>query len=112
MHINIETDSGVTFLKVTGDIDIPGTEYFEKTVGTILHDANLRLVFDFSDCMHVTSKAIGMLMWAKAEARGAGGDILLLNPHAKLSSLLKLIGLGDVLSTISSHEEAIKLLGE
>jgi anti-anti-sigma regulatory factor len=49
-------------------------------------------------------------MWVKAEAKGAGGDVFLMNPHPKVLSLLRLIGLGEVLQTVHSHDEAIKLL--
>ncbi|MHC4663454.1 MAG: STAS domain-containing protein [Planctomycetota bacterium] len=110
MFITNEDRQGIEFVKITGDIDLASTEYFEETLSSVLQKNNTHLVFDFSECSHVTSKVIGLVMWAKAEAVGSSGDVLLLNPHPKLLSLIKLIGLGDVLKTVTSPEEAIKLL--
>ncbi|TET36195.1 MAG: anti-sigma factor antagonist [Planctomycetota bacterium] len=110
--MNIETDTrdGVVFITVNGNLDLVWTEAFEKILGQALVNENSRIVFDLSQCLGITSKAIGLLMWAKAETKGNGGDVYLLNPNPKVLSLLKLIGLGDVLQTVNSSEEAIKLL--
>ena len=101
MSVTTEERHGVVFLKVMGDLDLTHTESFEKVLAEVMQETNSRLVFDLSGCLGITSKAIGLLMWAKAEAKGAGGDVYLLNPHPKVLSLLRLIGLGEVLQTVS-----------
>ncbi|MHC4663460.1 MAG: STAS domain-containing protein [Planctomycetota bacterium] len=110
MLVNTDTRHGVTFIRVTGSLDITNTDRFEEIVTGIMQENSARIVFDLSECMGITSKALGLLMWAKAEAKGSGGDIFLLSPHPKVLSLLRLIGLGEVLQTVNSQEEAIKLL--
>jgi len=110
MNIETDTRNGVVFITVNGNLDLLRTEAFEKILANTLGNDNSRIVFDLSQCLGITSKAIGLLMWAKAEAKGGGGDTYLLNPNPKVMSLLKLIGLGDVLQTVNSAEEAMKLL--
>jgi anti-anti-sigma factor len=110
MNIETDTQDGIVFITVNGNLDLVWTEAFEKILSQALTNKDSRIVFDLSQCLGITSKAIGLLMWAKAEAKGNGGDVYLLNPNPKVLSLLKLIGLGDVLQTVNSSEEAIKLL--
>lgn len=110
MNINTENRHGVMFIRVIGSLDITGTERFEEVLAEIMQENISRIVFDLGECDGITSKALGLLMWAKAEAKGAGGDVFLLSPHPKVLSLLRLIGLGEVLQTVSSQEEAVKLL--
>ena len=74
MNITTENRHGVMFIRVIGSLDIMGSERFEEVLGEVLQENNSRIVFDLEECSGITSKALGLLMWAKAEAKGAGGD--------------------------------------
>jgi anti-sigma B factor antagonist len=69
---------------------------------------NPRIIVDLAALEFIDSCALGVLGRVQAQARQAGGDLLLAAPRGPVRRLLNLTGLIGVFSVRASVEEAVQ----
>jgi len=72
---------------------------------------NPRIIVDLAALEYVDCHALGALGRVQAQARQAGGDLLLAAPRGPVRRLLDLTGLIGVFSVYASVDEAVQAAG-
>ena len=72
---------------------------------------NPRIVVDLAALEYIDCHALGALGRLRAQARQAGGDLLLAAPHGPVRRLLDLTGLIGVFAVHASVDEAVLAAG-
>jgi anti-sigma B factor antagonist len=88
-----------------GELDITGTASVIDVL-TAAAAGNPRIVVDLAALEYIDCYALGALGRVRAQARHAGGDLLLSAPHGLVHRLLDLTGLIGVFAVHASVEEA------
>jgi anti-anti-sigma factor len=70
---------------------------------------NPRIIVDLAALEFIDSCALGVLGRVRAQARQAGGDLLLAAPRGPVRRILALTGLIDVFSVHASVEDAVRI---
>ena len=70
-----------------------------------------RIIVDLAALEFIDCYALGALGRVRAQARQAGGDLLLAAPRGQVRRILTLTGLIDVFSVHASVEEAVRTAG-
>ena len=70
-----------------------------------------RIIVDLAALEFIDCCALGALGRVRAQARQAGGDLLLAAPRGQVRRILTLTGLIDVFSVHASVEEAVRTAG-
>ncbi len=70
-----------------------------------------RIIVDLAALEFIDCYALGELGRVRAQARQAGGDLLLAAPRGQVRRILTLTGLIDVFSVHASVEEAVRTAG-
>ena len=69
---------------------------------------NPRIIIDLAALEYIDCHALGALVRVRAQARQAGGDLLLAAPRGPVRRLLDLTGLTGVFSVHASVDEAVR----
>ena len=72
---------------------------------------NPRIIIDLAALEYIDCHALGALVRVRAQARQAGGDLLLAAPRGPVRRLLDLTGLTGVFSVHASVDEAVRTAG-
>jgi anti-anti-sigma factor len=72
---------------------------------------NPRIIIDLAALEYIDCHALGALGRVRAQARRAGGDLLLAAPRGPVRRLLDLTGLTGVFSVRASVDQAVRTAG-
>lgn len=98
---------GHVVVALNGDLDVvnaPGV--MAVLAAAVARD--LRIIVDLAALEFIDCCALGALGRVRAQARQAGGDLLLAAPHGPVRRLLDLTGLIGVFSVHASVDEAVQ----
>ena len=90
-----------------GQLDVTGTADVIAML-TAAAAGNPRIVVDLAALEYIDCHALGALGRLRAQARQAGGDVLLAARHGLVRRLLGLTGLAGVFAVHTSVEEAVR----
>lgn len=88
-------DSGVSVIKISGEIDISNVERLQRAIDPLTATAPEHLVFDLSDLQFVDSSGLALLLATSRKA----GTVQLRRPTPIVRRIVEISGLGDVLPT-------------
>jgi anti-anti-sigma factor len=100
-------DGGHVVAALHGELDITGTANVIATL-TATAAGNPRIIVDLAALEYIDCHALGALGRLRAQARQAGGDVLLAAPHGLVQRLLDLTGQAGVFAVHASVEEAVR----
>jgi anti-anti-sigma factor len=101
---------GHVVVALNGDLDVVNA----GSVMAVLAAAvarDLRIIVDLAALEFIDCCALGVLGRVRAQARQAGGDLLLAAPRGPVRRILTLTGLIDVFSVRASVDEAVQAAG-
>ena len=101
---------GHVVVALDGELDVVDAE----SVMAVLAAAaarNPRIIVDLAALEYIDCCALGALGRVRAQARRAGGDLLLAAPRGPVRRILALTGLIDVFSVRASVDEAVRTAG-
>ncbi len=99
--------SGHTVITLRGELD--AADAARLTAGfTAAAARNPQIIADLGALDYIDCCALGVLSQMRAQARAAGGDLLLAAPHGLVQRILTLTGLGSVFSVHNSLDEAAR----
>ncbi len=95
---------------VEGFLDAYSFEEFEKQMDEILESDKSNVAVDMSRLEYISSAGAGVLISAMSRTREKGGKLVLVNPSAEVAEVLSLLGITQLVETVSSVEEAARIL--
>jgi anti-sigma B factor antagonist len=101
---------GHLIVALHGELDITNAA---SVMAVLAADAarNPRIIVDLAALEYIDCCALGALGRVRAQARQAGGDLLLAAPRGLVWRVLTLTGLIDVFSVRASVDEAVRTAG-
>ena len=94
-------------IRVGGRLDEQSTEYFFDCVADAIEAGDTRIVINFGDLGHVSSRSLGELGRARARAVKSGGTIYLANIENHLLNLFNVALCNRLFKIYHTEDEAI-----
>jgi len=101
-------DGGHVVVALNGDLDVGNAESVMAVLAAAVA-RDLRIIVDLAALEFIDCCALGALGRVRAQARQAGGDLLLAAPRGPVRRILALTGLIDVFSVHASVEDAVRI---
>jgi anti-sigma B factor antagonist len=101
---------GHVVVALHGELDIADAASVTAVL-TAAAAGNPRIIVDLAALEYIDCHALGALVRVRAQARQAGGDLLLAAPRGPVRRILTLTGLTGVFSVHASVEEAVRTAG-
>jgi len=99
---------GHVVVALNGDLDVVNAESVMAVLAAAVA-RDLRIIVDLAALEFIDCCALGVLGRVRAQARQAGGDLLLAAPRGPVRRILTLTGLIDVFSVHASVEDAVRI---
>ena len=106
--LSTREDGGHVVVALNGDLDVVNAESAMAVLAAAAA-RDLRIIVDLAALEFIDCCALGALCRARAQARQAGGDLLLAAPRGPVRRILALTGLVDVFSAHASVEDAVRI---
>lgn len=103
-------DQGVACLSLTGDFDAFAANPFLEQIEAIAQSGSVHVVVNLRLVLFINSTAVGALIKARKRVRGLGGDLVFSEPSARVKETMELLGLGQLIKSYASDEEAVAAL--
>ena len=98
----------VTIVDVVGRLHVEdGADDFRALITRLVGEGQRYIVLNLAACAYVDSAGLGELATALVKVRRAGGQLVLLNPTARLQELLRITRFVDVFTIHRDEREAI-----
>lgn len=110
MDIELRTEDEVVWVKLSGRLDIEGTEKVEEAFRIALQDAWRGMVVDMEEVDFITSMGLRMLMSGTTELRKRGGKMIILKPQWRVRESLEVSGLDQSMTLTEFIDEVPQLL--
>lgn len=107
MKLREEQVGNVRILAPVGDIDITTLPAFEAHVARLLAEGHVNLLWDLEGVGMLPSTAAGFLLQTARRVRAAGGRIALAGARPHVRSMLKIMGVFDLLPAYATRREAL-----
>ena len=105
-------DFGMSVLKLTGRMDIEGTDEVNLKLNVATAEDGVLLIVDLSDVDFMSSIGIGALVRVANAARRRGGNLVLLDPQPVVRLVLEKTRINEVIPICSSIDEAMTVVRE
>ena len=87
-------------VSVTGDIDQHNASSVREQIDLKISHENVRkVIFDFSNLDFMDSSGLGLIMGRLAKTKEIGASLVLRNPSARVTRMIKMAGLDRVIQT-------------
>jgi len=91
-------DNGITVLKLSGRMDIEGTQQIDLTLNVATTEQGAYLIVDLSEVSFMSSIGIGTMVRVAKAVRRRGGNLVLLDPQPVVRLVLEKTGIPDLIS--------------
>lgn len=98
------TPSGVAVVVVEGPLDMTSAPALRAELHDLVNGGGKQVVVDLSGVDSIDSAALGALVSGLKTARKNGGDLRIAAPNERVTALLKLTKLSDVLRPADSPD--------
>jgi anti-sigma B factor antagonist len=99
--------SGVTVVKVEGQLIVGNRQELKDLVGGALERGERRILIDFSQTGYIDSSGLGALVSISKRVREAGGDLRLSGLNEDLRSLFELTKLDTLFAIAETPQQAL-----
>ena len=106
--LSTREDGDHVIVALNGDLDVVNAESVMAVLAAAVA-RDLRIIVDLAALEFIDCCALGALGRVRAQARQAGGDLLLAAPRGSVRRILALTGLIDVFSVHASVEDAVRI---
>lgn len=107
MDIEVTSWPRATLVAPQGDLDMAAADALRRTLTALIDRKQTRLVIDLGHVLYIDSSALGVLVAAMKEARGAGGDIRLCALEPDVHAIFEMTRLAKVMDIYPSRTEAL-----
>ncbi len=109
---SVETEGGITFVRVEGYIDAHTAPELEKLLLDMIAERNYKVVLDFQQMEYISSAGLGVLMGAISTFRENKGDMKLVNLPIKVYKVFDLLGFSKLFEIFDNRQDAIAAFQE
>jgi len=99
---------GVDILRFQGDLNAIEMVRIKNRLSRLLKKNHKKLLLDLRQAKHVELAGLGILVDRLMKVRAVNGDIKLCNMHPEVEKTLKMVGVGELMESFRSEEEAIR----
>ena len=99
---------GVDVVRFQGDLNASEMIKVKNRLTRLLNKNHKKLLLDLKRARHVELAGLGILVDRLMKVRAQKGDIKLCNLRPEVEKTLRLIGVGDLMESFHSEEEAIR----
>ena len=108
MAYRSRTKVGVDILRFEGDLSVGEMVKMKNRLTRLLNKNHKHLLFDLRYARHVELAGLGMLVDRLRSIRAQKGDIKLCNIRPEVKSALNMIGVGGLIESFQTEEEALR----
>lgn len=99
---------GVDVLRFGGDLNAMEMVRIKNRLARLLKRNHKKLLLDLKQTKRVELAGLGILVDRLMKVRAAKGDIKLLNIRPEVEKTLRMIGVGNLMESYQSEDEAIR----
>ena len=110
MEIAVTQRDGFVTLAPKGDLDANSSIQMDESIRAQLEGGMNRLHIDCGGLNYISSAGLGVFISFLDEIRAGDGDIVFSGMSDKIFKVFELLGLHQVMTIVSTEEEAIKAL--
>ncbi len=99
---------GVEVLRFHGDLNASEMIRIKNRLTRLLNKNHKKLLIDLKETRHVELAGVGILVDRLLKIRAQKGDIKLCNLRPEVEKTFQMIGVGDLMQSFHSEEEAIR----
>lgn len=99
---------GVEVLRFHGDLNASEMIRIKNRLTRLLNKNHKKLLIDLKETRHVELAGVGILVDRLLKIRAQKGDIKLCNLRPEVERTFQMIGVGDLMQSFHSEEEAIR----
>lgn len=99
---------GVDVLRFQGDLNASEMIKMKNRLTRLLNKNHKKLLLDLKSARHVELAGLGILVDRLIKVRAQKGDIKLCNIRPEVEKTFQMIGVGDLMESFRSEEEAIR----
>ncbi|TWD79757.1 anti-sigma B factor antagonist [Kribbella amoyensis] len=107
LSVHIDRPGPYALVRLAGDVDIESSGELTETLKAVLATLGTApLVIDLAEVEFMDSSGLGVLVGAHKEAEAQGGSLELVNPHPRVTKILRITKLHKVLTVRESLADA------
>ncbi|MCR4437612.1 MAG: STAS domain-containing protein [bacterium] len=111
MQISVEEREGLKVVRLHEKrLDSPLAPKLKTELLVLLSQPPHKIVLDLGEVEYADSSGLGALLLGVRQARDKGGKMVLVNTQKRVSDLMRIAHLQEILPTFASEQEAIRLL--
>lgn len=102
----------VIIVKLTGYVDHSNSRYVERVISEILNSGKIKIIFDFSELVYMSSAGWGVFVGEIKTVREKGGDIKLASMTPEVSEVYQILEFFHIIDDYTSINDALKSFGK
>jgi len=99
---------GVDILRFQGDLNASEMIKIKNRLTRLLNKNHKKLLLDLSEAKRVELAGLGILVDRLMKVRAVHGDIKLIHMRPEVEKAFRMIGVGDLMESFCSEEDAIR----
>jgi len=101
----------VIIVKLTGYVDHSNSRHVEQVISEILDSGKIKIIFDFSELVYMSSAGWGVFVGEIKSVREKGGDIKLAAMTAEVREVYQILEFFHIIDDFASINDALKSFG-
>ncbi|MEN8249030.1 MAG: STAS domain-containing protein [Bacteroidota bacterium] len=112
--INIETlkEDQITILVINGEVDASSSIQLDESLGSVIGSGEPKILIDCTSLNYISSAGLGVFMSYIEDINSKQLKVVLFGLNEKVFNVFGILGLDQLLTLVSTKEEAIKLVNE
>jgi len=102
----------VIIVKLTGYVDHSNSRQVEQVISEILDSGKIKIIFDFSELVYMSSAGWGVFVGEIKTVREGGGDIKLASMTSEVSEVYQILEFFHIIDDYDSINDALKSFGK
>lgn len=108
MNITEREHNGITIFVMEGRVDSEGAVDMDLALQTATSEGKCKIVLDMSQVRYINSAGLRTLADILTQNKQSGGDLKLVNLHAKVARVFQIIGFDKFFNIYPTVDEALK----
>lgn len=111
VEVKKEVIQGVAVVSVKGELDASSALIFDNALEAVITEQPTSILIDCSTLEYVSSPGIGVFISRHGECQDKNIRFALCNVSSKISNVLKILGLDQVVKIYTTTDEATTAMG-
>ena len=112
IEIVVNSDRGIYQITVNGEIDASSSIHLDNAISTAIEQNESKIMVDCNDLNYISSAGLGVFMSYLEDFKNNKTRFVIYGLNDKVKYVFELIGLENLLTIVSSKEEATSYLND